>query len=158
LLRAGFDTLGEMGETGYRSTVGTLLAEALLRLGREEEALEVVGRAEELAQPDDVDPQVRCRTVRARILARSGRHEEAAVLAREAVAIAAATDYLVLHAGALRALADVLRAAGDDASAAGPLTVALELYERKEHRVLADETRALLAGLTAGYTSQTSPS
>ena len=113
---------------------------------------------ETLAQPDDVDPQVRIRTVRARILARRGELSAAERLAREALALAAATDYLVLHAGALRALADVLLAGGDAAATVDPLTQALELYEHKEHRVLADETRALLVAIAPSYTSQTSPS
>ena len=116
-LRDGFDRLGEVGEAGFRSTVGGLLAEALVRLDRNDEAAQVLDIVDAIAQLDDVDPQVRSRSVRAKILARRGQRAEAERLAREAVEIAARTDYLVLHADALLALGG---ARGEGRAIGGP--------------------------------------
>ena len=143
-LRDGFDRLGEVGETGFRSTVGTILAEALVRLDRDEEAAGVLDVVNAIAQLDDVDPQVRSRSVRAKILARRGQHAEAERLAREAVEIAARTDYLVLNADALLALAEVL---GDNDEATEALRNALERFQQKQNVVQAGQTRARLAAL-----------
>jgi len=146
-LRRGFDGLGELHETGFRSTVGTMLADALVMLGRLDEAEEVLATALSLAAKDDCDPQVRGRSVAARIKVRRGDPETALGPAREAVALAARTDYLVLHGDALVALAEVERACGATAEAETALRAALELYERKENVVQAGWTRALLADL-----------
>jgi tetratricopeptide (TPR) repeat protein len=133
--------------------VGSILAEVLVRLGRDEEAAEVLDVVDAIAQRDDVDPQVRSRSVRAKLLARRGQRAEAERLAREAVEIAARTDYLVLHADALLALAEVL---GETDEAVEALRRALELFEQKENVVQAEQTRARLAVLA--QTSQTSSS
>jgi tetratricopeptide (TPR) repeat protein len=141
-LRDGFEQLGEMGETGFRSTVGTMLADALVDLDRDREAEEVLTVVDGLVVADDVDPQVRLRWVRARIHARRGELVEGERLAREAVAIAARTDYLVLHANALRALAEVLQLAGATGDVLPTLRQALQLDERKQNVPRAESTRA----------------
>ena len=146
-LREGYERLGELGALGNRATTATLLAEALLRQGRDEEAEEVLDVADEIAQPDDNDPQVRSRAVRAQILARRGHLAEAERPAREAVEIAAQTDFTVLHGDALLALAEVLRASGEAAEAKAALHEALTLFERKENVVQAEQTRAVLRDL-----------
>ena len=87
------------------------------------------------------------RQVRGKVLARRGEHDEAERLAREAVALAAETDMLNAHAGALIDLAEVHALAGQDARAA--LERALALYEHKGNLVLAERTRSRLAELTA---------
>jgi tetratricopeptide (TPR) repeat protein len=145
VLRAGFDRLGELGEAGWRASIATQLADALARQGREDEALEVLGIANELALPDDFDVQVRARFVRAQILTRRGNVAIAEPLAREAVEIAASTDALVLHGDALLALAEVQRASGAAEPSKEALRQALELFERKENIVQAEQTRARIA-------------
>jgi class 3 adenylate cyclase/tetratricopeptide (TPR) repeat protein len=147
VLRAGYDRLGEMGESGFRSTVATLLAEALIRQGRDLEAEEVLAVADRLAVADDVDPHVRLRAVRARIRARRGDRAAAILLAREAVERAAQTDYLVLRGNALLALAEVLELAGEKDEAAAVLREALELFERKEDVPMVRLARDRLAAL-----------
>jgi tetratricopeptide (TPR) repeat protein len=72
----------------------------------------VLDEVESMAQEDDVDPQARTRAARALLLARKGRHDEALVLAREAVKLFEATDYLDSYATMLTTLAAVLLAAG----------------------------------------------
>ena len=145
VLRGGFDKLEALGETGFRSTVGTLLAEALVRLGRDDEALEALDVAEAIAQADDCDPQVRLRAVRAVVLARRGELAEAERLSREALDLARTTDYLMLHGDAASMRAEVLLAAGDEEGAAAALREALEQYEQKENAPEAERTQARLA-------------
>ena len=69
--------LEALGETYYLSTLAPLLARIFREQGRNEEALTVTRKAEALAAEDDVDAQIRWRSVRASILARTGEHEEA---------------------------------------------------------------------------------
>lgn len=145
VLREGYDRLGELGAEAFRSTSATLLADALLRQGREEEVEELLDVADRIAPPDDIDPQVRSRALRARVLAGRGKLAEAERLAREAVDIVSRTDATVLHGDALLALAEVLRVAGADAESKAALRQALELYEHKENVVQAEQTRQMLA-------------
>jgi class 3 adenylate cyclase len=146
-LRDGYQRLGELGETGFRSTVATLLAEALVRQGRDAEAEELLDSADALAAPDDVDPQVRSRHVRALVRSRQGDAVNAVRLAREAVELAAQTDYLVLHGEACFALGQVLQEAGAGDEAVVALREALELFERKRSIPQAERTRGLLRDL-----------
>ena len=75
-----------------------------------------------------------------------GAHEEAERHAREAVALAAATDALDLHGNALVDLADTLALADRTEEAATCVADALRLYERKGNDVSAERARARLAG------------
>jgi hypothetical protein len=83
------------------------------------------------------------RCVRAKVLARRGRHDEATALAREAVALADRTDMLVKRGDARLALAAVLELAGAD-GASPLLAEAVQLYEEKESVVDAARARTLL--------------
>jgi tetratricopeptide (TPR) repeat protein len=147
--RRGFDRLGELGETGFRSTIGTMLADALLRQGRDDEAETVLGIAEDLTLHDDIDARVRCRAVRGRLLARRGELVGAERVAREAVEIVSATDYLNLHGDTLLALAEVLEASGAVEEATARVREALELFDRKENVVQAEQTRELIRAKAA---------
>jgi tetratricopeptide (TPR) repeat protein len=141
LLREPWVRYGEIGETGFRSTVGTMLAQALRAAGRDDEAEAVLVEVEGFAAPDDFDPQARLRWVRALILAGRGELEEAERLAREAVAIVDRTDYIEVTADAHVGLATVLDAAGRPDEAEEEWRRALELYERKGATVRADQVR-----------------
>ena len=92
------------------------------RQGRVDEALALTEEAERLASAEDVSAQVQWRGTRAK-------------------ALAAATDFLNLHAGALLDLAD---AAPGEARAARQ--EALALLRRKGNRVAAAEVERLLGG------------
>jgi tetratricopeptide (TPR) repeat protein len=146
LLRVGYDGLGALGEAGYRSTVGAMFADVLIRLGRFDEAWDILEAVETLATPDDSDSQTRLRFGKARILASRGDRAKAEHLARDAVTMASRTDYLVLQGEALLALADVLDAGGTSDGARAARDAALELFERKQNTVLAGQTRERLAG------------
>ncbi len=90
VFREGYDGLGELGETGYRSTMTTMLADTLVRLGRIDEADDLLEVAAELSLADDADPQVRMRWVRGKVLAERGDLAEGERVAREAVSLASA--------------------------------------------------------------------
>lgn len=146
-LRHGCGELERMGERAYLSTVAGMLAQVLAEQGLDEEALRFSVLSETTAASDDVDPQVRWRSARARVLARRGEGEGAHRLARNAVELAAGTDALDLHGDALANLAEVLRlseCAGDAETAFGR---ARQLYERKGNVVAAKRMDAVLTRL-----------
>ncbi len=143
-LRTGYRMLEEIGETNVRPTVAAYLAAALAEAGRAADADELARFAESHAWEDDIVTQVMWRVARAQLQASAGVTAEAERLAREAVELAAPTDFLDLQATALLALARVLRKAGSPEAA----TVAAEaqtVYERKGNIVGARQA-ALLAG------------
>jgi len=144
-LREGWVGLGELGEHGYRSTVGATLGWALVELDRLDEAEQIVAEAEELASSDDFPTAMYVLTTRARIASRGGEHERAVALANEAVAAVDPAEYVTLHIEARLALGLVLVRAGRPAEARAPLTDALERAEAKGALVLADWARNLLA-------------
>ena len=92
---------------------------------------------------DDIVTQVMWRVARAQVQAAAGEAAEAQRVAREAVELAAPTDFLDLQATALLALARVLRAAGSP-EAASAAAEAQTVYERKGNIVGAKQA-ALLA-------------
>jgi class 3 adenylate cyclase/tetratricopeptide (TPR) repeat protein len=139
--RWGYEMLERMGNLGHLASHAPDLAEALLELGREEEALRLSERTEEIAASDDVDAQVKWRTVQSRILARRGELGHAEAMARKALQIAERTDYLDLHARALMGLAEVLQRAGRREEAAAALDHSLKLLEQKGNVALAEQVR-----------------
>jgi DNA-binding SARP family transcriptional activator len=141
----GFGVLEEIGETQNFPDLAAKLADALYAQGRDERALELSEVSEGATAPDDLSAGVQWRAVRAKLLARHGDAERAEALGREAVALAAETDFLVLRGDAFVDLAEVLRLAGRDADAVPLLEQALELYEQKGNVVAAERARAPLA-------------
>ncbi len=145
-LRADLEALGAMEGNAAMASTTALLAQALWAQDRFAEAAEMARRTQDGATPDDFGPQIIWRGVRAKLLARERRHAEAEQLAREAVALAAATDLLSDHAEALTDLAHVLRGAGRAADADAAVHAALALLERKGNVAAATRARALLTG------------
>ena len=123
------------------------LAQALLELGRDDEAEQWLERGRETAPSEEPLPQMLWRQARGKVLARRGELEEGERLAHEAVALAAETDMLNAHAGALTDLAEVFVLAGRDARS--KLEQALALYEQKGNLVMAERVRGALVELTA---------
>ena len=123
------------------------LAQALLALGRDDEAEQWLQRGVGMAPSEERLPQMLLRQAQGKVLARRGDLAEGERLAREAVALASETDMLHAHADALLDLAEVLALAGQDARA--ELELALALYERKGNLVMAERTRSRLVELTA---------
>jgi ATP/maltotriose-dependent transcriptional regulator MalT len=132
-LRSGYDTLEQMGEKGARAVIAAYLADCLARMERDDEAIRFAEIAADLAAADDLVPQVVCRSVRAKVLARRGEDERAQKLGREATAMVEMTDFPDLQAQALLSLAEVLRFGGSAEEAQSLVDRARALYAKKEN-------------------------
>jgi tetratricopeptide (TPR) repeat protein len=134
-----------IGELGFLSSLVPMLVDAVLRQGRDEEALQLTERwrPERLTVPEDADAHSGWRRVRAKALAHTGETGEAESLGREAVAIVARTDYLDAHATAVADLGEVLRLGGEAEGSASAIEEAIRLYERKGNVAAAGRLRAL---------------
>jgi class 3 adenylate cyclase/tetratricopeptide (TPR) repeat protein len=129
-LRTGYRMLEEIGEMHVRPTVAAYLAAVLAQEGRFAEAGDFAQFAQSHAWEDDIVTQVMWRVARAQVEVAAGEAAEAERLGRQAVDLAAPTDFLDLQATALLALARVLRAAGSP-EAAGTAAEARAAYELK---------------------------
>jgi class 3 adenylate cyclase/tetratricopeptide (TPR) repeat protein len=152
-LRGAYEELRSRDLGVDAAQAGSLLARALLRQGRDDEAEALSHEVEALAG-HDLKAAIAWRGVRAEAMSRRGDHEAALPLAREAVDIAAATDALLDHADARQSLAAVLRASGDQAGAATEARRAQELYEAKGATGLASDG---LQGVAPEADASTSP-
>ena len=72
VLRNGYGQLEEMGGTGPRVNVATLLARVRLQRNRNDDAEELTRTCERLAAPDQADAQIKWRSIRAIAVARRG--------------------------------------------------------------------------------------
>jgi len=142
---SGYETLEEMGERGFLSTTAAELAQVAWAQGSHDEAERFVRVSEESGASADVATMVPAKGVRAKLLARQGRWDEAERAAREAVDAARGTDNLNMQGDAMLDLAEVLRAAGREAEAAEALEEAAMRYEEKGNLVGAQRARGLLA-------------
>ena len=149
-LREACRLLEQLGDKGHLASLAPFLADILCAQGREDEALSLTEVGRSTATEDDVAAQVEWRRVRAKILARQGDAERAQRLAREAVELAAQTDYVNLHALALLDQAEVIRLARRDADAAAIVRQAQHLFEQKGNVVMARTAKALLEELEQG--------
>jgi class 3 adenylate cyclase/tetratricopeptide (TPR) repeat protein len=147
--RNGIEHLEQAGEQGWLSTLYGLTAEALYRLGRDDEAWGLTVRAEDAGAEDDVATLMIVRRVRAKLLARRGELEEAERLAREAVALVDPTDHVDAKADSYVDLASVLGAAGKRGEAIAALDAAGTFYEQKGHAVGVARVEALRSELVA---------
>jgi class 3 adenylate cyclase/tetratricopeptide (TPR) repeat protein len=146
-VRADHDYLAEKGETYLLSTMAALLARIVRdQGGRDAEALALTQAAEAASAEDDLEALALWRMVRAPIVARTGRFEDAEALARHAVEFARRTEAPMLQADALAELAAVLRLAGRHADAEATAGEAVALYEAKGNVVAVERLRA--AGTT----------
>jgi class 3 adenylate cyclase/tetratricopeptide (TPR) repeat protein len=146
-LREGYAELARMGEKAYLSTVAADLAEALYRLDELDEAERYTRISESSADPTDLSSQIAWRSVRAKVVARRGRFDEAERLARDAVTLSEGTDFLDESGDALSDLAEVLVMAGRHDEARDELIRALDLYEEKGHLVHAGRAKRTVAEL-----------
>jgi tetratricopeptide (TPR) repeat protein len=125
-IRRGLAILEPSGAHGYQET---LLAQVLFEQGRLDEAARHNDAGAQNAAPDNVAAQVLWRGVRAKLDVADA-PDAAVSLAREAVALAEATESPNLLGDALSDLAVVHRIAGND-EANTVARRALELYESK---------------------------
>jgi class 3 adenylate cyclase/tetratricopeptide (TPR) repeat protein len=143
-LRFGHDTLREIGDQGWLSTVDAILAEAAYQQLRDDEAEELTNESEAAAGAEDVYSQAAWRSVRAKVLGRRGDRRAAMRLAAEATDIAAASDFLHLRWHTLMSRADVLRMTGEADERTFALAEAVRVAERKGNIVAAEQSRRVL--------------
>jgi class 3 adenylate cyclase/tetratricopeptide (TPR) repeat protein len=142
-LRPSYDGLKRMGEKTHFSTLAELLSNAVYMQGRYDEADALTEECEQAARSNDIHAQIRWRAIRAKVMARKGEFDSADSLAREAVALAAESDFLNDHADALLDHAEVLRLGGRRAEASSTVESAVALYEQKGNVLSAGYARAL---------------
>jgi ATP/maltotriose-dependent transcriptional regulator MalT len=151
VLLKGLKSLDQFGERGQRSTGAALLAEALYRQDRLDEAEDMARRAEESTASGDIWTASIARGTLAKVLARRG-DPGAEVLARDAVDLLAQTDGFELRGGALLNLAEVLEATGKHDEALDSARAALALFEEEENLVVAARAGEIAARLEARLT------
>jgi tetratricopeptide (TPR) repeat protein len=127
-LSRGYEILEHM--TRAKSYQAVLLAEAVHAQGRSERARDLVAEVEESGMGGLVG-RIHWRIVSSKLTAETEGAVGALDLAESAVALAATTDALNLHADALTNLAEVLHAAGRIDEATERNHEAVSLYERK---------------------------
>jgi tetratricopeptide (TPR) repeat protein len=141
----GVERLQKMGELAWLSTEAGILAEALYAQGRSDDVEARLRVVEEAAGSEDVYSQALLRGIKAKLLAGRGEPEEAERLGREAVAIAAPTDFLFIQSFALLSLGEALVIVGRGEAAREVLTQAREVCERKGYVVGSRRAEELLA-------------
>jgi class 3 adenylate cyclase/tetratricopeptide (TPR) repeat protein len=147
-LRRDYDTLHAMGERNYLSTTAYLLAEAVRRQGRINEALDLVAESASIAADDDVFSQIGWRSVRSRALAERGDHDEALVVARQALELVMTTDGPHAQGDVLMDVADALSRAGDIDAAREAAGQAAERFAAKQSHVAERRALGVLAQLS----------
>ena len=140
-LRRDEAELAALDERYYRPSIAGALARVVLLKGKLEEAEAFSKLAEEIADPEDTDPQVLWRSVRSRILAERGDGEAALRMSEEAVELARETEDVILKADALVDHSAVLSMLGRSEAASRALEAALQLYEQKGDVVSAARIR-----------------
>ena len=151
VLREAWDGFGELGEHGFRSTIGGCLGEMLARLGRLDEAEAMLDEAIAISTPDDwvTVAQVQNGSRVRRLGARRPR-PRACELARKASSSSTPTSTSP-SAGRCGHLSsgEILLAAGRLEEARTALVSAREVAERKGSTVVVARADELLAGLGA---------
>ena len=147
LLRPALGRYSAIGDQSASSTQAGSIAHALYELGRFDEAAAFANRCRETAPADDLLSQCSGEVRWQRIGAREGDHATALQLAEDAVALGAATDWLVDHADRLLDLAEVHGLAGRATEAVAAFDQADDLYRSKGSVAGLDLTRARRAAL-----------
>ena len=148
-IRTSYDTLKSAGEKARLSSRAALLAGIVYQQGRYDEAMDFADEADAVSALDDMEPQIWLRGVRAKVLARRGRFDDAEREARENVRLAEETDWPGYTGTAWTDLAEVLHLGGrvDDAAAAARR--AEEFLEEKGDLVSLDRARTFREELEA---------
>ena len=105
------DFLRDVGDTANLAEATAYLAELLLVLGRDDEALLLTDEIRSIATPYDAGQQTRWRSTRSVALARLGRLDEAMPMIEESERLARTTDFVAMLAGSMLSKAEVLKLA-----------------------------------------------
>ena len=145
----GQETLGELGEVSWLSTVVGIRAQAAYVLGRYDDADGFTHLSEDTAGAEDVYSHVLWRSVRAKLLARRGRPDDAIRMAQECSALSETIDFAHLRWHALLSHAEVLELLQRPEQAAQKARQAAALAERKGNLAGVRLARAIGAGSAA---------
>jgi class 3 adenylate cyclase/tetratricopeptide (TPR) repeat protein len=148
-IRPAYETLAAMGEKARSSSRVAILAGIVYELGRYDEAMELADEADAVSAVDDMEPQIWLRGVRAKVLARRGRSDDAEREARENVRLAEETDWPGYTGMAWSDLAEVLHLAGKSGDAAAAARRAEAFLERKGNLVSLERIRAFRQAIDA---------
>jgi class 3 adenylate cyclase/tetratricopeptide (TPR) repeat protein len=135
------------GDEAAKSTAAAWLARALCRNARFAEAEDFARIAREVGAEDDLTTQAYARAAEAMALSATSRHDHAVRLARVAIEMFAHAQDPNSQAELRMDLAEVLRAAGDDAGSAKAAREAVRLYELKGNVLAATGVGSFLASL-----------
>jgi len=144
VLREGYEQLSAMGERGILSTIAADLADALVDLGRIDEAEAMCGVAEEAGAADDVATQVGVRLVRGRLAAARGSMDEALASVADAVALADQGEYYDARTGSRLVFAQLLLDVGRIDEARARAQEVLDLARTRGDVVLQGRAKNLL--------------
>jgi ATP/maltotriose-dependent transcriptional regulator MalT len=140
------EALEREGKNVPRANIAAMLARLVLLQGeRDHEAARHIEQCRQLALEDQLDAQIKWRSVQALLLAREGRAEEAERLAEQATSLANRSEQPTTRAEALADRAEVLKLVGKPELAARAALEAAELYETKGCAPLAAEARKLVS-------------
>jgi len=146
-LRSSFESYRDRGEAFDAALAAADLSQLLCDLDRLDEADQLARGVVHDMPTYVLETQIAWRRVAARVRAGRGSLDDAERVAQEAVAIAARTDFLALHAGTLLDLAEVLGLAEHTKEAIAIAEEALQRSRLKEDLVGARRARALLGYL-----------
>jgi DNA-binding SARP family transcriptional activator len=141
-LRKDYEALDAMGERNYISSIAGLLAEALYRQGRFEDARALAALCEDVAAPSDVSSQYLWRGIKGKLLARDGAADEGISLATSGVSQTRTSDDIEAQGNASMFLAEAQAAAGRDGDAVRSAAEARALFEAKGNVVSAARAAA----------------
>jgi class 3 adenylate cyclase/tetratricopeptide (TPR) repeat protein len=147
--RKEYGLLERLGDEGHRSTAAALLARALCRLDRLDEADRFARIAIEVGAQDDLVSQAGGRCAQALVRSARSEHTEAMRSARDAVEMIADAQMPNFQGEAWMALAEALRAAGETGAAPDAARNALSFFERKGNQLAITSTQAFLTTLDA---------
>jgi class 3 adenylate cyclase/tetratricopeptide (TPR) repeat protein len=147
--RACWDELGAVGEEGFRSTAGAQLADALIQLGRIEEAEQILDETDAITSPDDYVTRWAALGARARIAALRGDAGATEELVTASLAAADTGDSSVHSASARIVAAEAYRDLGVFEEARRLVEQAVSLAEEKNSVAIAARARAVVATMPA---------
>jgi class 3 adenylate cyclase len=149
-LRPDYEALDQMQERNFISLTAALLAEAVYRQQRFDEATELVVFSRELAAPDDLAVQIIARSVAGKLAARRGELADGLALVREAVALIETTEDPSGQGDALLDLAETLFLAGEGQEASAAAEQARERFALKGNLAGVRRAERIAASVGAG--------
>jgi tetratricopeptide (TPR) repeat protein len=149
LLREDYEQLRAMGERGFLATTAANLADALVDLGRFDEAEAMCAVAEEAGAEDDMVTQVSARLVRGRLAAAHGTMDEALLFAASALALADQGEFYDLCTGSRLEIAQLLLDVGRIEEARARAQEVIDLAQVRGDVIFEARARKLIERATA---------